>query len=336
MIKAFKIGDKTYTSNGDVVIAATKAKVKNSDNGEFSLDLVCPEKYSKYVKASNIIVCPTPQGEQPFRIWNVKQGRKSIEAKCLHVYHDSGNLIIPDNYVENRTCEYALTYFNEHLDSESPFTVHSDVTGTNSLRCERETFEDCIESILERWGGHLVRDKWNISIKADISRDNGINIEYGKNLQDLTATYDWTNVCTKLLPVGKDGQLLDSLYVNAPVSYEIPFTKTVSFSQDIDQEDYPTEEAYIAALKADLLAQATKYVNAYCKPSVNYTIKCRPEKVSDIGDIIRVKDRVLGVDITTQVIAYEYDAISGKYSSLEFGNNKVTVKTAIEDLIKKS
>ena len=336
MIKAFKTGDKTYTSNGDVVISAIKARVKNSDNGEFSLDLVCPEKYSEYVKASNIIVCPTPQGEQPFRIWNVKQGRKNLEAKCLHVFYDSSYLVIPDNYVEDKSCEYALTYFNEHLDSLSPFSVSSDVSGTNSLRCERETFEACIESILERWGGHLVRDKWDISIKADISRDIGITIEYGKNLQDLTATYDWTNVVTKLLPVGKDGQLLDNLYIYAPVSYEIPFTRVVSFQQDIEQEDFPTEEAYIAALKADLLEQGTKYVNEYCKPSVNYTIKGKPEKVSDIGDIIRVKDRSLGVDITTQVIAYEWDAISGKYASLEFGNNKVTVKTAIEDLIKKS
>ena len=336
MIKSFRIEDKDYKSNGDVVIMATKARVKNSDNGDFTLELSCSEEYADYVKAPNIIVCNTPQGEQPFRIWEVTQTGKKIEAKCKHIFYDTENFLITDFAVVERDCNFALNYFNSKLDTESPFSVYSDVATVNSLRSVRDSFEECISSILERWGGHLKRDGWNISILQNIGKDNGITIEYGKNLQEVAALYDWSEVVTKLLPVGKDGQLLDNLYVYSSTTYPIPFTKCVSFEQDIEEEDYPTEEAYIAALKADLLAQATKYINEHCIPSVNYTIKGKPEIVSDIGDIIQVKDYRIGIDITTFVMSYEWDAIAEKYTSLEFGNTKPTIKSSIENLIKKT
>jgi hypothetical protein len=44
----------------------------------------------------------------------------------------------------------------------------------------------------------------------------------------------------------------------------------------------------------------------------------------------------IGVDLITQVTAYEYDAIAERFVSLEFGNYKKTVKTAIEYIINKS
>ena len=35
MIKLFNAADKTYITNGDVVIQPTKARVFNSDNGDY-------------------------------------------------------------------------------------------------------------------------------------------------------------------------------------------------------------------------------------------------------------------------------------------------------------
>jgi phage-related protein len=138
------------------------------------------------------------------------------------------------------------------------------------------------------------------------------------------------------MPVGKDGLLLDDMYVYAPIEYEIPYTKAVHFNQDnILEEDYTDEEGnvdtdeYTNALKNDLLTQAINYVQTYCYPFVNYTLKGQPEKVTNIGDVIEVIDNRIGVDIMTQVINYEYDAITGKYVTLEFGN----FSNALNDLL---
>lgn len=320
MIKLFKETDTVYKTNGEVVINATKCRVSNEDGGEFKLTLTCPISYSKYIENNYIIVVPTPAGEQPFRIYEIEKSQNKIDITARHITYDSMDYVIADSYAVYKTCQGAMEHFNEATDNPSPFSVYSDIEDINTLRIVRKSLYEAINEVNERWGGHIVRDMFSISNLSQIGRDNGITIEYRKNLQSITATYDFSGVCTKLLPVGRDGTLLDTLYVYSPVQYEIPHTKVIDFEQDIERDDYPSEEAYIAALKADLLAQATDYVNTYCYPSVNYSLKGKPEKVTDIGDVIKVKDERLGIDILTQVISYEFDCITETYKSLEFGN----------------
>lgn len=332
MIRAFSISDKTYQTNGDAVIGATKARVKNEDNGDFTLDLTCSSDYSDFIQANNIIVVPTPQGDQAFRVRQVEKRSNRIEAKCYHVFYDAENFLIADSYAVNMTAEQALRHFNDATDTLSPFTMDSNITTLNNLRIVRGSLAEAVVSVIERWGGHLVRDNYNIAVKGAIGVDNGITIEYKKNLKELTASYDWSDVVTKLLPVGKDGILLDDLYVYSATQYEIPFTKTVSFEQDIEREDYPSDEAYLAALKADLRQQAQNYVNIACVPTINYTLKGNPEKVTDIGDTIEVKDARIGVNVLTKVIAYEYDAITKKYVNLEFGNFTPKLSSLMSDI----
>lgn len=339
MIKAFNATDRFFSSNGDAVILATKARVKNSDNGDYYLELTCGTEFSDYIQANNILVVPTPQGEQAFRIRTVTKKNKKLEAKAWHVYYDSLNYVIADSYAVNMTCNEALQHFNAATDTASPFTMFSNITSINSYRCVRTSLAGCIDTIIDRWGGHLVRDNFNINILGSIGVDNGITIQYKKNLQELTASYDWSGVVTKLMPVGKDGILLDELYIYSDIQYDIPYTKVVSFSQDtINEDDYKdaegnlNEEAYKEALKADLATQGQQYVNIYCLPIINYTLKGNPEKVTDIGDIIQVKDERIGVNVTTEVIAYEYDAIQKKYVSLEFGNFTNTLSDLISNI----
>ena len=325
MIKVFNPTDTDYTSNGEVILLPTKCRVFNADNGEFKLEITSPIKYSPYLVNNNIIVTPTPSGMQPFRIYDVKRKHSSIDVKARHITYDSLNYVIADKNIVNNTCQYALNRVNGGTDTRSPFSVYSDITERHNYRCVRKSLKEAIDTIAERWGGHIVRNGFIISVLQSIGVDNGITIEYGKNLKTLTADYDFSNVCTKILPVGKDGQLLDSLYISSSTQYEIPFTKVVSFTQEVDRDYYPSDAAYIAALKLDLRQQAQAYLDKYCVPNVNYTLNGKPEMVSDIGDIIRVYDKTLGIDITTQVISYEFDAITESYKSLQFGNFQKTL-----------
>ena len=339
MIRAFSTTDKLYSSNGDAVIAAIKARVKNSDNGDYYLELTCGTEYNEFIQANNILVVPTPRGDQAFRIRTVTKKSNRLEVKALHVFYDADNYLIDDSYAVNMNCNEALDHFNNATDTESPFTMLSNVATINSFRCIRKSLTECIKTVLERWGGHLVRDNWNISILSSIGVDNGITIEYKKNLKELTASYDWSNVVTKIMPVGKDGFLLDEKYLYSNIQYDIPYTKAVSFNQaDIKEDDYKDAEgnvdtaAYNAALAEDLRAQAVEYLNIYSLPVVNYELKGNPEKVTDIGDTIEVKDERIGVNILTKVIAYEYDAITKKYVSLEFGNFTNTLSDLLSNI----
>lgn len=326
MIKVFGQADTSFSSNGDVVIQPFKALVHKVDNGDFYLELECSLDYLGYIIPNNIIVAPTPQGDQAFRIYYVSTTRRKITAKCLHLYYDSVNYLIADSYVVNKNCNDALDHLNNSTDNTSPFTTRSDVTIINSFRCVRHSLNQAIETVLERWGGHLVRDNWNISIMNSIGQDNGVTIQYKKNLKEITVDYDWSSVVTKLMPVGKDGLLLDDLYVSSDTQYEIPFTKTISFEQEISEDDFKDEdgnvdqEAYQEALLDDLREQAQAYVDDNCIPKVNYTLKANMEKITDIGDTVEVIDERLGINIQTSVLSFVYDCILDKYIEIEFGN----------------
>lgn len=326
MIKLFQSTDTLFSSNGDKIIIPTKAKVHKVDNGDYYLDLETNLDYINDIVQGNIIVANTPQGEQAFRISNVTATRKKLTAKCYHIFYDSKNYLIEDSYVVDKNCNDALDKLNSDTSDTSPFTTLSDVNDTNSYRCVRTSLYEAINTVLTRWGGHLVRNNFNIQIRKNIGQDNGLTVRYAKNLKSITCETNWDNVVTRLMPVGKDGFLLNSidetadLYITSSIQYSIPFTKTVSFEQNINQEDYETEEEYQQALLTDLQNQATNYINTNDIPQVNYNLKANLDKITDIGDIVEVIDERLGINIITNVISYVYDCILEKYIEVEFGN----------------
>lgn len=345
MIKIFEATDKIYTSNGDKIILPLKAKVHKEDNGDFYINVEAPLSYIDYLVPNNIIVANTPQGEQAFRIANVENNRVKIKVKAYHVFYDSKNYLIQDSYVVDKNCNDALDHLNNSTDNTSPFTTISDITKINSYRCVRKSLYEAINVLLERYGGHLVRNNWSIGIRNSIGQDNGVTIRYGKNLKDIKATYNWDNVCTKLLPVGKDGILLNasdptaSVYLESSTQYEIPYTKTVTFDQsNVSEDDYKDEqgeldiEAYTQALVNDLAEQGQNYLATSSLPEVNYTLSANVEKVSDIGDTIQVIDEKLGVNLLTNIISYEYDCILEKYTQIEFGNFVPTLSGLLGDI----
>ena len=331
MIRLFGQTDRDFTSNGDRVIQPLRANIFKEDNGSFYLDLETDLSYVDDLTEGRIIIAPTPQGDQPFRVGNVQKTRKKISVRCWHVFFDSKNYLIADSYVVEKNCNDALDHLNNATEPQSEFTVISDVNTVSSFRCVRKSLYEAFQTVLERWGGHLSLDFFNAGIRNQIGQDNGVTVRYAKNLKDISVDTNWDNVVTKLLPVGKDGFLLPDLYVTSENQYDLPYTKTVSFSQEINQEDYvdesgnPDVEAYQAALQEDLQQQAQSYVDNNSIPEVNYTLSANLEKITDVGDTVNVIDERLNLTIQTNVISYTYDCILGKYIELEFGNFKKTL-----------
>lgn len=349
MIKLFGTTDTDFSSNGDAFIQPFKAKVHKEDNGKFYLNVEADISYVDFLTANRIIVADTPQGAQAFRIKNPEKTKNKIKIKAQHISYDAQNFVIADSYVVDKNCNDAMDHLNRATDNPSPFHTYSDIATVDSYRCVRTSLYDAFSTVVERCGGHFVRDNYRFAIMNNIGRDNGVTVRYKKNLKEMTCTANWDSVVTKLLPVGKDGLLLDEIYLYSKTQYDIPFTKVVSFNQNIDQDLYKDAEghldetAYNNALIEDLRTQGQAYVDENCVPKVNYTLKANVEKVTDIGDTIEVIDEPMGVDIITHVISYDYDCILGKYTELEFGNfqQKVsdligTVSSTIEKSVEKN
>lgn len=320
MLRVFGSTDRDYTSNGDIVLQPYKAKIHKEDNGDYYLDVEASLKYVDYLTANRIIVADTPQGAQAFRITNPSKTQNKISLRAWHVYYDSKNYVIADSYVVEKNGNDAINQLNDATDNKSPFVVSSNIANIDSFRCVRKSLYEAFSTVLERWGGHLVRDNFNVKLMADIGQDNGVTVRYKKNLKEIESEVNWDNVCTKILPVGSDGLLLDEMYLYSSTQYDIPYTKVVSFSQDINEEDYRNDKRYHQALIDDLRKQATDYLAENSVPKVSYTLKANLEKITDVGDTIEVIDERLGIDVVTHVTSFDYDCIQKKYTEFEFGN----------------
>lgn len=324
MIKIFTAEATDFGSNGDVVIQPVKAKVHKEDNGDFYLDIEAPLDYQSYFVGGNIIVAPTPQGAQAFRLSQVTKTRKKITARAWHVWYDCKNIIINYLYTSRFT---RLTWLTQILNNftipSNPFTDLDQSDDTSYVMWGADGFctsvFDYFGQILAYFGGHYVRDNWSFQIKDSIGQDRGVTIEYGKNLKEITKVEDWTDVCTVVLPIGKDGTRLSS---DPPIrassaQYDDPYAKVVTFDQEnVD----PT------ALQADLRNKADAYLLSHHLPKISYSLKANLDLISDIGDTIRVKDTVLGVDVMTKVSSYDYDCLTDRYTEVTFGNFTPTAK----------
>ena len=339
MLKLFETTDTNYSTNGDKILIPTYQHIIKQDNGEFYLDIELPLLYIDDIQSNRILVSNTPTGEQAFRITDIEKRKTKIKVKAYHISYDSQNYIIQDSYVVGKDGNGAINHLNDATDIPSPFTVSSDILATNSYRCVRKSLYEAWNDMLEKWGGHLVRNNYNVAINDSIGQDNGVVVRYAKNLKDISATYDWNDVATKLLPVGKDGILLPEIYVYGLEQYDIPYTKVIHFEQDdivqenfVDENDDPDEEAYHIALIDNLRQQAEQYLQDNYLPKVNYTLDANLEKITDVGDTIEVIDERLGINIMTNLISYDYDCILDKYVQLEFGNFKNNLGNLIQNI----
>jgi phage minor structural protein len=114
-------------------------------------------------------------------------------------------------------------------------------------------------------------------VRQNIGQDRGVNLSYGKNIVNITSDEDWSEVCTKLMPVGKDGLLLPEIWLEIDEQlYDIPYTKVISFDQnEVNSEDYADgegnvdETAYQNTLIADLRAKGLNFLNLNCQVKCN-------------------------------------------------------------------
>lgn len=337
MISVFDSGSLNFTNNGIAALHPRSAIVRKEDNGNYYLDLIDTIDSIDLYVAGNIVRVTTPWGDQAFRLSDPQITNKKITIRAWHVYFDTANYIIDDSFVVDNNANYALDHLNNATDRTTPFTTTSDVTAIASFRCVRQSLEEALSTVVDRWGGHLVRDNFNIELRDTIGQNRGVVIAYGKNIEELKVKEDWSLVATKILPVGKDGLMVPETYLSLAVDdYNIPYSKVVKFDQGaIVQDDYkdgagqPDVAGYSAALLSDLYNQANAYLSTNHVPQVNYDLNAYLKDVSDIGDTIMVKHPKCRVDIVTNVIALEYDVILEKISRVEFGNFKSTLQQLI-------
>ncbi|MDT1957570.1 phage tail protein [Carnobacterium divergens] len=368
MITLYKKDEKDFFNNGlgDISSSIQDAVISWTDNDQYMLTF----KYSTisplaaFIDGPMIIKAKTPSdGYQLFRINKIKKNMGLLEISAFHIFYDLIDNIIEDTFVQGQTGAGAIDQIGKKTQYAHPFNFYSDIDKVANSRIVRMNPVTALidsgkdNSFISRWGGHLVRDNFKVSMLKKIGHDRGVTIQNKKNLLGYNADVDWMSPVTRIMPKGFDGLLLPEKYIDSPLintdayphpkilEIEFPDIKAIKEGEYAQEGAVPLNEAY------KLLREAAKKkyeIEKIDYPIVNYKVDfvelSKTEEYKDFeiletidpGDTVTVIHDEDGINIKAEMIQYTYDPVREMYLSIELGNYKESftdIKNQINNVI---
>ena len=336
MIEVYLKTNTNYEMNGDMPLEPSSCIYKNK---EYLLTIEHPfdklERW-KYLDYENVI---KTEGKL-YRIFNVVKSLDYITAYARPIFFDLIDTILLDVRPTNKTGQQAL----EDILKGTGFKAHSNISALNTAYYIRKNIVEAIlgddeNSFLNRWGGEVLLDNFDIYINDKIGSDNGVRVEFGYNLNEIEEDVNIEEVATRIIPTGYNGIMLDGStpWVDSPLikKYTKPKMRVINFDDVKVKESEADEEGFntIEEARQELVKRCNKlYEEGIDKPSVNYKIDminlANTTAYKDYiklvtvneGDTVTCYIPGLDIDVKARVIDYEKDLMTGEYISLELGN----------------
>ena len=353
MITLHNSRTKNFNNNGlGILKDCISAKVCEVLNGEFNINITYPVGGYLYpnLVEDNIIVTDVGYGKrQAFRIKNVNKRLDNIEVYATHIFYDLNDNLIEDIYPKGQTGETVINYILSHAQYEHNFIGYSNISKTSTARYIRKNLVEALigedsNSFINRWGGEIIRDNYNITMVNKRGVANGMQIRYAKNLTGIEFQIDRTTVGTRIMPKAFDGILLPEKYIDSPNIdiYPHPIIKIIEYS-DLK---LATESGEGFASKTELYQAMRERVqeefkNEIDKPTITTTVnfvelantkeyqEYKELEKLNIGDYSTVYVPHLNINVTQRVYKTIYDAILGKFVEFEMGYVKSNYITQI-------
>lgn len=353
MIHLYKSTNTNYDMNGDYTLSPLSCTFECNLNDTWTLTISVP----LVSKSTNSIVddmtigavigAPTPYGDkQLFRIYDVDKNDDAIEATALPIFLDSKNdCFLWDVRPTYKTGQEAL----DIMLVNNKYSASSNITKVNTAYYVQKNFIEALNgndenSFLNRWGGEIVYNNYQIIINERIGADNGLRVEFGFNLLGVSEKINADNVVTRIIPKAYNGYILPNnetvdspLIDNYPVVYtrviEYDDIKLVNDAQENDAKNGVTVCDTLNDLYTALRQRANEeYQNGIDLPTITYDVDMvdlsKTELYKDykgllnvnLGDTVHIKNKKLNITTDARVIQLTYDCITKKVKNLVLGD----------------
>lgn len=353
MIQAYEKSNINFEKNGDMVLLPETCTMRAVLNGEWELNMVHDRDAAgrwKHIESEGIIAVPTFMGKkQLFRIDEYDKSDDEVTAKAYPVFFDSANdHFLLDVRPTNKNGQQAL---NDML-AGSKYTGESDIKTASTAYFIDRNFMDAINgsdqpTFIERWGGEILYDNFNIIINEKVGGDYGFEVRYGKNMEGINFTEDMSEVVTRIIPQAYNGYKMsgDTPWVDSKNigKYAKKFIKKFLFD-DVKMRDDAREEdeengVIICNNQEDLDRALRKRCEEQFEAGVDIpkvTIEINMVDLSEtseyrnykelervgLGDVARWYHRDLDIKGETRVIEVEWDCVEDKAKRIVLGDCK--------------
>lgn len=344
---------KLYDKTGEVLIGeldeCISCNVTEVRNGIFDVRLVYPSMRvisNKLIK-ENIIVCKASDIllNQKFRIFNVKKKHSNtIEVIARHISFDLLYDFIENINIVNQSCEYALNTIFRSSQFSRHYKGHSDIINAQDYNMSMANCLNAIAgkegSIIDTYGtgAEILRDNENIHVLNRRGHDNGVTIEYGKNLEGFECIEDTTDLITRIYPFAKkatnEGEVtitLDEKFVDSPKInlYSHPYIRELDLTSKFKNDEEITKP------KLRLMAEKYFIENKCDIPKLTFNIKPVPlskcvglenlgERLS-LCDIATINHKIYRITTQAKVIQTVFNVLTDRYEKIQLGDPKASL-----------
>lgn len=352
-IEYYKGNNTNYEFDGDVTLVPNKAIFDITMNGICEIEINHPydkEGRWKIINGNGVIKAPTPYSKgQLFVIYSIDKNMLTtgLKIKARHIFFDLYYSTTEDIRAVNCNCQRAL----DILFNGTKFTGHSNIKKNNTCYFVKQNRIEAINgsnkdnTIINRWGGEIFLDNFNVYINERIGEDKGLEIIYGTNMLDLGLKENRKDIVTRIKPVAFNGRRLPELFIDSPLinKYRIVYEKYIEFSNlkfkgDLQNESEDTEDGSIIFETKEELYNALReeckklFENGIDKPKITGNVKVaalsNTEKYKfvkdlvniNLGDTLTAKHLDLDIDIKVRCIGYKWDILKEKYIDVTIGD----------------
>ena len=316
--------------------------IHEEKNGDYSLSMTL--NVEDTLCDVNVIIGATIKKEKEsreyFRIYEVYRnmdGNKEVLAR--HVFYDLLNNFLDDVRPTNATGQEALQKMLASTQFETDFVGESDITTVSTAYWQMKNPVEALigddeNSFVNRWGGVLERNNWNIKMSQE--KTEKLYVIYGKDLLNYGICINTENVVTRIMPTGlqADGQTLLKLpefYVDSENigNYVTPKIRRIHYPEIKIGEaegNYPTVEAAYEALRS---AAKKEFENGIDLPEISGDVSVldlsSTEEYKDVKDLQRIKPFqklevvVFGGTVTCEVTGYDFNVLTQQYENISIG-----------------
>lgn len=347
-IQVYNWENTNFEFNGDRTLCPYSCELIVRLNGICEIELEHPYDLDKswtYLETENVIAAPTPWSDkQLFRIYDFEKTITGLKVYARHIYFDSAKYNIESNlHIKNKNGQEALNLILKN----TPFKAYSNITDINDCYFFKNNVIEGIAGnkencFLNRWGGELFLDNYNIHINYKIGSDEGIRVSYGNNLEDLSLKRSTEGVFTRLYPYviknTTDTIELPEKFVDSKNISKYPniYEKYINLSEfmhlkngDDDKENaYETLDQLYTAMRNKCREIFAKGIDTpKTSGTVNMAIlenTTEYEHVKELvhvnlGDDIIVDHYDIGVESSTRCVGYRWNCITKKYLKIDLG-----------------
>lgn len=340
---------RDFTTKYGAISSLCEAFVEEERNGLFELSFIMlnTDSLFNYVKEENIVVVNANDTllNQKFRIYMTRKLMNNrVEVYARHISFDLMYDYIDNVSFENQSCEYALNQLFRNSNFSKHYKGYSDIINAQDYSMSMANVLEAIGgkqgSIIDTFGtgAEILRDNENIHILNKRGHDNGVTIEYRKNLTGFELEEDTTDLVTKILPYAKYNDIetneeiiVKADYVDSPLiaNYSHPYISSIDYSEKLKEGEIPTIEKLVT------LARNEYKNNKVDIPKQNFKIEFIPlskcvgcegleDKIS-LCDTVTIKDTRYNVNTQAKVIKTVFNVLKNRYESMELGEPKTSL-----------